>query len=403
MYFSPCKSTSFYYHGGLKKRLGVLLEPSLPNSYFSLQIYIKHRAGRNFSISQFPVASMAEAASNCSDVLGYRMLSETEIETPLPEIIVFGPPNVFKKYSVEFSQRFRILKPWESLIPLEEFLSVHAQNTRAAICHAGFQMNSNIFRLLPSLRLLLTTSAGLNHIDLHHCRKNRVSIAYAPTIFSADVADLAVGLLLDVMRKISASNHYLKSRRWPAEGEYPLGTKLGGKRVGIVGLGRIGLEVAKRLEAFNCKISYQSRQKKNRQEVAASYTFHGDVLELASHSDILIICCALNDQTHHLINRQVLLALGKRGIIVNVGRGAIIDEKELVQCLQEGDIAGAGLDVFENEPCVPEELLGLDNVVLSPHAAVYTKESFRDLYELLIGNLDAFFSNKPLITPVPDL
>lgn len=181
--------------------------------------------------------------------------------------------------------------------------------------------------------------------------------------------------------------------------------QLGGKRVGIVGLGRIGLEVAKRLEAFNCKISYQSRQKKknNHQQVVASYTFHGDVLELASHSDILIVCCSLNDQTRHLINRQVLLALGKRGLIVNVGRGAIIDEKELVKCLQEGDVAGAGLDVFENEPCVPKELFELDNVVLSPHFAVYTEESFRDLYELIIGNLDAFFSNKPLITPVPDL
>lgn len=154
------------------------------------------------------------------------MLSETEIETLLPEVIVFGPPNVVKKYSVELCQRFRVLKPWESPIPLEEFLSVHAQNTRAAICRAGFQMNSDILRLLPSLRLVITTSAGLDHIDLHHCRKSRVSIAYAPTIFTADVADLAVGLLLDVMRKISASNHFLKSGRWPAEGEYPLGTKV---------------------------------------------------------------------------------------------------------------------------------------------------------------------------------
>lgn len=178
--------------------------------------------------------------------------------------------------------------------------------------------------------------------------------------------------------------------------------KLGGKRVGIVGLGRIGLEVAKRLEAFNCKISYQSRRQKKNQEVA-SYTFYGDVVELASDSDILIICCSLNEQTHHLINKKVLVALGKTGIIINVGRGGIIDEKELVQCLLEGDIGGAGLDVFENEPFVPKELFGLDNVVLSGHCGVYTEESYMDMYELLIGNLNAFFSNKPLITPLPDL
>lgn len=344
---------------------------------------------------------MTEATSTRSEVLGYQMETHQGPAPPklLPEIIVFGPPSVFERYSGEFSQRFRILKPWESPIPLEEFLSVHAQNTRAAICRGGFKMTSNILRLLPSLGLLVTNSAGLNHIDLHQCRKSGISIAYASTIFSADVADCAVGLLLDVTRKISASNNFLKSGRWPVEGEYPLGTKLGGKRVGIVGLGSIGLEIAKRLEVFNCKISYQSRKKKP----DVGYTFHGDVIELASHSDILIICCALNEQTHHLINKQVLLALGKRGLIINVGRGAIIDEKELVQCLQDGDIAGAGLDVFENEPCVPEELFGLDNVVLSPHAAVFTDESQRDMCELIIGNLKAFFSNKPLITPIPDM
>lgn len=174
---------------------------------------------------------MAEAASNQMLLATHQAhatpCTETKIETTLlPEIIVFGPPNVFKKYNVEFSKRFRVLKPWESPIPLEEFLSVHAQNTRAAICHGGFEINSNILRLLPSLGLLITTSAGLNHIDIHSCRKSSVSIAYASTIFSADVADLAVGLLVDVMRKISASNHYLKSGRWPAKGEYPLGTKV---------------------------------------------------------------------------------------------------------------------------------------------------------------------------------
>lgn len=174
--------------------------------------------------------------------------------------------------------------------------------------------------------------------------------------------------------------------------------QLGGKRVGIVGLGSIGLEIAKRLEAFECKISYLSRQKKS----SVPYHFYDDVVELASHSNILIICCALNEQTHHLINKEVLLALGKEGFIVNIARGAIIDEKELVHCLQQGIIAGAGLDVFENEPNVPKELLELDNVVLSPHFAVFTEESFRDLFELLVGNLEAFFSNKPLITPVPN-
>lgn len=177
-----------------------------------------------------------------------------------------------------------------------------------------------------------------------------------------------------------------------------MGSKLGGKRVGIVGLGSIGLEVAKRLEAFGCIILYNSRRKK----ANISYPFYSNVCELAANSNALIICCALTDETRHMINKEVMKALGKEGVIINIGRGAIIDEKELVQCLVQGEIGGAGLDVFENEPDVPKELFTLDNVVLSPHVAVFTQESFSDLYDLMVGNLEAFFSNKTLLSPVLD-
>ncbi|OMP00554.1 D-isomer specific 2-hydroxyacid dehydrogenase, NAD-binding protein [Corchorus olitorius] len=171
---------------------------------------------------------------------------------------------------------------------------------------------------------------------------------------------------------------------------------LGGKRVGIVGLGSIGTEVAKRLEAFGCTISYNSRKKKP----CVSYTFYPHVVELAANCDVLIICCALTDETYHLIDNKVLTALGENGVIVNIARGPIIDEKELVRCLVQGEIGGAGLDVFEHEPDVPTELFGLDNVVMSPHNAVFTNETFEDRRKLVVGNLEAFFSNEPLLTPV---
>ncbi|KAI3923403.1 hypothetical protein MKW92_030004 [Papaver armeniacum] len=171
---------------------------------------------------------------------------------------------------------------------------------------------------------------------------------------------------------------------------------LGGKRVGIIGLGSIGSEVAKRLEAFGCIISYNSRNKKS----TVPFPYYSRVTDLASNSDILVLCCELNEETFHIINKTVMLAPGKKGIIINVGRGALIDEKEFVQCSVQGDIGGAGLDVFENEPYVPAELLKLDNVVLSPHKAVLTPESFSALHELLIANLDAFFSGKPLLSLV---
>ncbi|XP_027162213.1 glyoxylate/hydroxypyruvate reductase HPR3 [Coffea eugenioides] len=314
----------------------------------------------------------------------------------LPQVLVLGPPSIFRIYEKHLSQKFMLLKPWESPIPLEEFLSIHAQNTTAVLTSSVVAYLSSALRLLPSVRLVVTSSVGPDHIDLKECRRRGISVAYASSVFSADVADLAVGLWVDVLRKISAANCFLKTGLWPVKGDYPLATKLGGKRVGIIGLGRIGQEVAKRLEAFGCKISYQSREKKP----SVSYPFYTDVCELASNSDVLIICCALNDQTYHLINREVLQALGRQGVIINAARGAIIDEKALVQFLQEGKIAGAGLDVFEHEPNVPEELLELDNVVFSPHSAVFTEESCKDLYDLVVGNLEAFFSNKPLLSPV---
>jgi glyoxylate/hydroxypyruvate reductase len=172
--------------------------------------------------------------------------------------------------------------------------------------------------------------------------------------------------------------------------------QISGKKIGIVGLGRIGLEVAKRLETFGCMISYNSRNKKP----LVSYPYYSTVLELATNTSVLILCCDLNDQTRHIVNTEVMLALGKGGIIVNVGRGALIDEKELLKCLIENEIGGAGLDVFENEPDVPKEFFSLDNVVLSPHAAVLTSESHMGICQLVEQNLIAFFSNKPLITPV---
>ena len=172
--------------------------------------------------------------------------------------------------------------------------------------------------------------------------------------------------------------------------------QLGGKRVGIVGLGNIGSEVAKRLVAFGCAIAYNSRKKRS----SVSFPYYADVCDLAANSDILVICCALTSETHHIINKDVMTALGKEGVIINVGRGSLINEKELVQFLVEGQIRGAGLDVFENEPIVPRELLELDNVVLSPHNAVVTPEAFEALQELAIANLEAFFSNKPLLSPI---
>lgn len=179
---------------------------------------------------------------------------------------------------------------------------------------------------------------------------------------------------------------------------YDLLMQLDQKKVGIVGLGSIGSLVAKRLEPFGCIIiSYNSRSPKPDD---VPYFCYPDILSLAADNDILILCCSLTNETHHIVDREVMETLGKNGVIINIGRGGLVDEKEMVKCLVEGVIWGVGLDVFHNEPEVPEELFGLENVVLSPHSAGMTAESLNNVTEISVANLKAFFSDQPLIFTV---
>lgn len=169
-----------------------------------------------------------------------------------------------------------------------------------------------------------------------------------------------------------------------------------GKKVGIIGLGRIGTAIATRAEAFNCPISYYSRSEKQE----SKYKYFPSVVELALHCEILVVACSLTEETRHIISREVIDAVGPEGFIVNIGRGAHVDEGELVAALVEGRIAGAGLDVFEDEPEVSEKLFGLGNVVLLPHVGSSTVETENAMADLVVANLEAYFSKKPLLTPV---
>lgn len=169
-----------------------------------------------------------------------------------------------------------------------------------------------------------------------------------------------------------------------------------GKTVGILGLGRIGTAVAKRAEAFDCPISYYSRTQKPN----TNYKYYSTVIDLASNCDVLVVACPLTSETRHIINRGVLDALGPKGVLINIGRGPHVDEPELVKALVEGRLGGAGLDVFESEPDVPEELFGLENVVLLPHVGSATLETRTAMADLVLGNLEAHVLKKPLLSPV---
>lgn len=169
-----------------------------------------------------------------------------------------------------------------------------------------------------------------------------------------------------------------------------------GKTIGIIGLGRIGLAIAKRAEAFGCPISYYSRSEKPN----TNYKYYSNLVDLAANCHVLVVACSLTEETYHIVNREVLDALGPKGVLVNIGRGPHVDEPELVTALREGRLGGAGLDVFEQEPDVPEELFGMENVVLVPHVGSGTNETRNAMADLVLGNLEAHVMNKPLLTPV---
>ncbi|CAE5957287.1 unnamed protein product [Arabidopsis arenosa] len=319
----------------------------------------------------------------------------TESSDPPPLVLIHRPPSLtFMDETI--SREFRTLITDTSSESLPSFLSRHASSARAFVVVGRLPVTEELLSHLPSLQLLVCTSVGIDHIDLAACKRRCLVITNAGNAFSDDVADCAVGLLLSVLRRIPAADRYVRSGNWAKFGGFQLGSKVSGKRVGIVGLGSIGSFVAKRLESFDCIISYNSRSRKQ----SSPYRYYPDILSLAADNDVLVLCCSLTDETHHIVNREVMESLGKDGVIVNVGRGGLIDEKEMVKCLVEGVIGGAGLDVFENEPAVPEELFGLNNVVLSPHLAVATAGSLDNVAEIALANLKAFFSNRPLLSPV---
>ncbi|XP_051114515.1 hydroxyphenylpyruvate reductase-like isoform X2 [Andrographis paniculata] len=290
----------------------------------------------------------------------------------------------------EISKRFLLFKYWQVPPDLRrEFLAEHAASIKAVVADGVRGADSDLIDALPHLEIVSSHSSGLDKTDLNKCRENGIRVTYTPHAMTDDVADLAILLALATMRRICGADTFV--RRVPL-----MLLQFSGKSVGIIGLGRIGSAIARRAEAFGCSISYHSRQPKPN----LRYKYCSSVIDLASNSQILIVASALTQETHHIVNREVIDALGEDGIIVNIARGSQIDESELVSALAERRLGGAGLDVLEHEPEVPDLLSKLDNVVLSPHVGANTSETRKAMADLVVGNLEAYFSNKPLLTPV---
>ncbi len=249
---------------------------------------------------------------------------------------------------------------------------------------------------LPGLGAIVNFGVGYDSTDVAEAARRGVVVSNTPDVLTDCVADTAVGLLIDVMRRLSAADRFVRRGEW-ADGRVPaLARRVTGARVGILGLGRIGLAIAHRLTAFDATISYHNR----RERTDVPYAYAASVLDLARGSDVLVIAAAGGADSRDLVGAEVLDALGPDGFLVNVARGSVVDEAALVAALEEGRIAGAGLDVFADEPHVPAALLGRDDVVLLPHLGSATVETRAAMTDLTLANVERFLADGTLVTPV---
>jgi lactate dehydrogenase-like 2-hydroxyacid dehydrogenase len=237
---------------------------------------------------------------------------------------------------------------------------------------------------------------GYDSVDVNAATERGVVVTNTPGVLDDEVADTALALLLMTVRELGQAERYLRAGRWAAEGPYPLtDLTVAGRKLGILGLGRIGEAIARRAEAFGMTVSYHNRSRKD-----APYRYHPTLLEMARDVDTLMVVLPSTADTRHLVDAEVLTALGPGGVLINIGRGTVVDEAALVEALKTRSIHGAGLDVYEDEPNVPQELIDLDNAVLLPHVGSASKPTRRAMGQLVVDNLAAWFAEGRALTPV---
>jgi len=250
---------------------------------------------------------------------------------------------------------------------------------------------------LPALKVVSIFGVGYDGVDVATALARGVPVTHTPGVLTDDVADLALGLVLSVARQIPLADQHVRQGRWP-QGALPLGRKVSGARMGIVGLGRIGQAIAHRALAFGMSVAYTARSEKK----DSGFAFYPSAAALAAQVDFLVVITPGGAGTRHLINAEVLQALGPQGYLVNVARGSVVDEAALVQALAAGTIAGAALDVYADEPHVPPALWAMKQVVLTPHMASATHQTRQAMADLALANMRAGTSGQPLLTPVPE-
>jgi lactate dehydrogenase-like 2-hydroxyacid dehydrogenase len=270
-----------------------------------------------------------------------------------------------------------------------------AAKVRAVVSAGG--VPGALMDQLPRLEIISLVSVGYDGIDLPRATARKIPVTNTPDVLNDDVADLTIALMVMASRRLAAADKYVRDGKW-LKASMPLARKASRKKLGIVGLGRIGHDIARRAEAMDMEISYTNR----RPVEGSRYRFVPKLVDLARENDFLVVIASAGPDATGMINREVLEALGPDGILVNVSRGRVVDEPALVEALKSGKLGGAGLDVFLDEPAVPAELLAMENVVLTPHVGSATTETRAAMGQLALDNLANWFAGKPLLTEVPE-
>ena len=310
------------------------------------------------------------------------------------DLLIFGPSRPILENG--FSDQF-VLHSAETRHDLERLTPATSSKIRGiAVSYHTVPADKRALALFPKLEIVASFGVGYDHVDSTYAREHNIIVTNTPDVLTEEVADVALGLLIATVREFVKADRYLRSGLWTSQ-NYPLSVgSLRDRNVGIVGMGRIGQAIARRLDGCRVPVVYHSRKPAN----AVSYTHYPDLIEMAKAVDTLIVIVPGGAGTAKMINAEVMKALGPRGVIINVARGSVLDEPALIAALKSGTILAAGLDVFEKEPNVPDELRALQNVVLLPHigsASVVTRNA---MDQLVVDNLKAWFAGKPPLTPV---
>jgi lactate dehydrogenase-like 2-hydroxyacid dehydrogenase len=289
-----------------------------------------------------------------------------------------------------FEKEFRC----HSVADLERDPSL-ANAVQGIVTRSNQLVPANVVERLPRLGIIATCGVGYDLIPLQLAAARGIVVTNTPGVLNAAVAELCVGTLLALLRRLPQADRFVRAGAW-RNGAFPLATSLSGKRVGIVGLGRIGKDIARRLEPFGVTLAYHGRTNQN-----LAWRYEASLHALAAGSDILVVAAPGGPGTDRMIDAGVLVALGSQGYLVNVARGSVVDQQALVEALERGAIAGAALDVFDNEPDIDPRLFELDNVVLTPHIGSATNETRQAMAQLTLENLRAYFRDGSVLTPVP--